>query len=88
MKNNYKKLNSLSTAFLNDQLCHITYHDQSNRWTERVIKVEELHRDHVIAKCQVRGGEYRRFNFAQIHRVKRVRPPFGRLHRLSRVLAR
>lgn len=66
---------NLAGAFFEDVACDIMYRDEAGRWTERTIRIEELHRSHVLAKCELRGNDYRRFNLNRVRRVRRVRPP-------------
>lgn len=65
----------LAKAFYADAVCEITYRDQSGSWTQRSIRIEELHRSYVIAKCEMRGNAYRRFNLNRIRRVRPAHPP-------------
>jgi len=65
----------LAKAFYADAVCEITYRDESGRWTERTIQIAELHKSHVIAKCEMRGNAYRRFNLNRIRRVRPAHPP-------------
>lgn len=69
------KQKALAEAFFDDAPCQITYRDQAGRWTERTIRVEELKRDHVLAKCELRENDYRRFNVGSITRVAAIAPP-------------
>jgi len=45
------------------------------RDTGETIQIEELHRSHVLAKCELRGNAYRRFNLNRIRRVRPAHPP-------------
>lgn len=65
----------LAEAFFADAVCEITYRDESGRWTERTIQIEELHRSHVLAKCEPPGNAYRRFNLNRIRRARPAQPP-------------
>lgn len=65
----------LAEAFLEDAPCQITYRDQAGRWTDRTIRIEELHRDFVLAKCELRSNGYRRFNLGSIVAVAPITPP-------------
>lgn len=69
------KEKELAEAFYADAVCEITYRDQSGRWTERTIRIEELHPSHVLARCEMRGNAYRRFNLNRIRRVRPAHPP-------------
>lgn len=70
-----EKQKALSEAFFEDAPCEITYRDQAGRWSRRTICVSELKRDHVVAKCELRGGDYRRFNLSGIRAARSVSPP-------------
>lgn len=65
----------LAEAFFENAPCEISYRDQAGRWSARTIRIQELGRDHVLAKCELRGGGYRRFNFGSIRRAAPVAPP-------------
>lgn len=69
------KQSALASAFFEDAPCRITYRDQADRWTQRTIRIEELKRDHVLAKCELRDNGYRRFNLASISAVAPIAPP-------------
>lgn len=66
---------TLATAFFENAACDITYRDEAGRWTERTVQIEELHRSHILAKCELRGRGYRRFNLNRIRRARPVHPP-------------
>lgn len=70
-----KKVKVLATAFFENAPCSISYRDKCGGWTERTINIEEMGRSHVLAKCELRGGAYRRFNFGCIRRASPVTPP-------------
>jgi len=70
-----EKENALSTAFLENAPCEITYRDLAGRWTHRTIWIKELRRDHVVARCESRRSEYRRFNLNCIREASPVAPP-------------
>lgn len=72
MSRNQKQL---AKAFYADAVCEITYRDEFGHWTERTIQIAELHQSHVIAKCELRGNAYRRFNMNRIRRVRPAHPP-------------
>ncbi len=74
-----KTTKRLTRAFFTDTPCRITYRDKSDRWTQRVVRIETLGRDHIITRCEMRGGEYRRFNFSSIAQAKVVWLRPGRL---------
>ncbi len=70
-----KKQKVISTAFYEDAPCEITYRDLAGRWTRRTIRIEELGRDHVLARCEMRAGSYRRFNLNCISNAAPIAPP-------------
>ena len=65
----------LATAFFQDAPCEITYRDLAGRWTRRTIRIEQLGRDHVMARCESRDGNHRRFNLNCIRAAAPVSPP-------------
>lgn len=68
------KLENIAAGFFNASPCCITYRDKAGKWSKRVVWVEELHRDHIVARCESRGGEFRRFNFGCIYSAEPVSP--------------
>ncbi|GIK77870.1 MAG: hypothetical protein BroJett022_15600 [Actinomycetes bacterium] len=69
-----KKHKALATAFSEGSPCRITYRDRSKRWTTRDVRIETLARDHIVARCELRGGSYRRFNLRDLSRAELLRP--------------
>ncbi|CAN5473028.1 hypothetical protein BH20ACT15_BH20ACT15_02400 [soil metagenome] len=69
------KQETLSAAFFEDAPCEITYRDLAGRWTRRTVRIKELGRDHVLARCESRGGDFRRFNLNCIRAAVPVTPP-------------
>lgn len=68
------KQEAIGAAFFEDAPCEITYHDLAGRWTRRTIHIEELRRDHVLARCEMRDGTYRRFNLNCISSAAPIAP--------------
>jgi predicted DNA-binding transcriptional regulator YafY len=64
----------IATAYLADAPLRLAYRDEKGKQTTRVVRIEELHQDYIVARCLLRDGHYRRFNFDRIQRAKVIRP--------------
>lgn len=70
---NARLTSPISRAFFADAPVRIRYRDADGEATERVVHIKELHSGHLIARCLLREGEFRRFNLERIERAAVVR---------------